>query len=160
MSITDCSIAKLRQYFEYLESVGVVLPELIKALILIQAIPKNWEAPASKCLRNYGHEDCSNDSDDEEIKLEPTKEPLTLNRVQDTILVEYEHLNPQFAGRLTAVKHGDTNSPSFHQQQCPKQQQQRQQQQRGQQQQQNQSQQQNSSLNCNDSKKKKQLHGT
>ncbi|KAK1218164.1 hypothetical protein PQX77_019167 [Marasmius sp. AFHP31] len=49
------SNAKLKSYFKHLDTVGVDIPELIKALILVQAIPKVWEAAASKCLHDYSH---------------------------------------------------------------------------------------------------------
>ncbi|KAL0057428.1 hypothetical protein AAF712_015934 [Marasmius tenuissimus] len=76
------SIAKLHQYFECLESIGVELSELIKALILVQAIPKTWEVAASKCFHNYGHEEKSDESDDEDNSTaEDSKNPLTFNRV-------------------------------------------------------------------------------
>ncbi|KAJ8089169.1 hypothetical protein PM082_014417 [Marasmius tenuissimus] len=93
------SIAKLQQYFEHLESVGVNLPELIKALILAQALSKTWEVAPSKFLHNYRHEQKSDGSDDKDNNnAEDSKNPLTFNQVQDAILVKYKCLNPQFAG--------------------------------------------------------------
>ncbi|KAK1230544.1 hypothetical protein PQX77_006364, partial [Marasmius sp. AFHP31] len=139
-------IAKLKSYFERLDTIGVDIPELIKTLILIQAIPKVWEAAASKCLHDYSHlgeievddkastksKKSGSSSSGSSSSLTGYEKPvLTLDRVQDTIMVEYERLNPQFAGRLTAVKRGGTNAPLFQQQQrpCPPQRQQRGQQQ-------------------------------
>ncbi|KAK1216466.1 hypothetical protein PQX77_020908 [Marasmius sp. AFHP31] len=124
----------------------------------MQAIPKVWEAAASKCLHDFSHElvddDASSSNRNNTIRVPrpPGSKPgLTLDHVQDTIMVEYERLNPQFAGQLTAVKCSGTNAPSFQQQQrpCPPQHQQ----QRGQQQQQNQQQ-------HKGKKKKKQQQGT
>ncbi|KAK1219731.1 hypothetical protein PQX77_017537 [Marasmius sp. AFHP31] len=85
------------------------------ALILVQAIPKVWGAAASKSLHDYSHEsdddDASSNDGNDNIKI-----PCAPG-IQDTIMVEYECLNPQFAGCLTAVKRGGTNTPSFQQQQ-------------------------------------------
>ncbi|KAK1219599.1 hypothetical protein PQX77_017669 [Marasmius sp. AFHP31] len=115
------SIAKLRTYFD------VEIPELVKALILVQAIPKVWEAAASKCLHDFSHEldddNASSNDRNNNIKIPrpPGSKPgLTLDCVQDAILIEYECLNPQFTGRLTAVKRSGTNAPLFQQQQRPR----------------------------------------
>ncbi|KAK1234807.1 hypothetical protein PQX77_001984 [Marasmius sp. AFHP31] len=139
---------------------AVKIPELVKALILMQVIPRVWEAATSKCLHDYSHEsdddDASSNDGNDNIKVPcapGSKTGPTLNCVQDAILLEYERLNPQFTSRLTAVKHGGTNTPSFQQQQrpCPSQHQQ----QCGQQQQNNQ-QQHAPPLNQDKGKKKKQ----
>ncbi|KAK1221449.1 hypothetical protein PQX77_015742 [Marasmius sp. AFHP31] len=101
------SIAKLCTYFEHLEVVGINMPELVKALILVQAVPKVWEAAASKCLYDYMHMENVNDtasnksgsSSSKSSVADPNAEklPLTLNCVQNAIMVKYEQLNPQFA---------------------------------------------------------------
>ncbi|KAK1230029.1 hypothetical protein PQX77_006894 [Marasmius sp. AFHP31] len=142
----------------------------VYALILVQAIPKVWEAAASNCLHDYSHleevgvddkasshskKSGSSSSSSSSSSTGPAVKPaLTLDCVQDAIMVEYECLNPQFAGRLTAVKRGGTNAPSFQQQQhpCPPQHQQ----QRGQQQQQKNQQQRAPLSNQDKGKKKKQ----
>ncbi|KAK1230768.1 hypothetical protein PQX77_006135 [Marasmius sp. AFHP31] len=118
------SIAKLRTYFEHLEVVGINMPELVKALIPVQAIPKVWEAAASKCLHDYTHMENINDtassksgssSSSKSSVADPDSEkwPLTLNHIHNAIMVKYERLNPQFAGRLTVVKRSGTNAPLF-----------------------------------------------
>ncbi|KAK1220461.1 hypothetical protein PQX77_016779 [Marasmius sp. AFHP31] len=152
------SIAKLKSYFEHLDTV---------------AISKVWEAAASKCLHDYSHlgdvdddtasshskKSGSSSSTNSSNSLTGSGKPaLTLDHVQDTIIVEYERLNPQFAGQLTAVKRDGTNTPSFQQQQrpCPLQRQQQHEQQEQQDQQQ-----QAPSSNCNKKgKKQQQQRGT
>ncbi|KAK1217208.1 hypothetical protein PQX77_020145 [Marasmius sp. AFHP31] len=94
---------------------AINIPGLVKALILVQAIPKVWEAPASKCLYNFYHEDDPK-TDQERKDADPGRKPaLTLDCVQDTIMADFEQLNPQFAGRLTALKCGGSNAPLFQQ---------------------------------------------
>ncbi|KAK1216581.1 hypothetical protein PQX77_020785 [Marasmius sp. AFHP31] len=133
------------------------------------AIPKVWEAAASKCLHDFSHEldddnASSNDGNNNiRIPCSPSGKPgLTLDRVQDAIMVEYERLNPQSAGQLTAVKRSGTNAPLFQQQQQRPRPPQRQQQ-RGQQQQQQNQQQHAPPWNQDKGKKKKQqqqgMHG-
>ncbi|KAK1222485.1 hypothetical protein PQX77_014660 [Marasmius sp. AFHP31] len=127
------SIAKLHTYFEQLNAVSIEIPELVKALILVQTIHKVWEAAASKCLHDYLHE-----LDDEDASS---------NDMNNNIRVSH-----------SPVKRSGTNTPSFEQQQhpCPPQRKQ----QRGQQQQQ-QSQQQHAPPSNQDKgkKKKKQQRG-
>ncbi|KAK1215730.1 hypothetical protein PQX77_021650 [Marasmius sp. AFHP31] len=113
------SIAKLCTYFERLDAVDVNIPELVKALILIQAIHKVWEAAASKSFHDIYHE-VDPKTDQERRDAEPGRKPaLILDHIQNAIMVEYEWLNSQFTGQLTAVKCGRTNTPSFQQQQHP-----------------------------------------
>ncbi|KAK1219270.1 hypothetical protein PQX77_018038 [Marasmius sp. AFHP31] len=47
------STAKLHTYFRHLNTVDVNIPKLVKALILVHAIPKVWEAAASKCSHDF-----------------------------------------------------------------------------------------------------------
>ncbi|KAK1221866.1 hypothetical protein PQX77_015315 [Marasmius sp. AFHP31] len=94
------------------------------SLILVQAIPKVWEAAASKCLHDYLHElddDDASSNNEKNIRVPrpPGSKPgLTLNRVQDTIMVEYEWLNPQFTGRLTRQQQRGQQQQQNNQQQC------------------------------------------
>ncbi|KAK1219157.1 hypothetical protein PQX77_018139 [Marasmius sp. AFHP31] len=165
------SIAKLKSYFKRLDTVGVDIPELIKPLILVQAIPKVWEVAASKCLHDYSHlgevevDDKASSHSKKSGSSSPSssgsstgpavKPALTLDHVQDAIMVEYERLNPQFTGRLTAVKRGGTNTPLFQQQQRPRPPQCQQQQQQN-----NQQQRAPSSNQDKGKKKKQQQRGT
>ncbi|KAK1220008.1 hypothetical protein PQX77_017248 [Marasmius sp. AFHP31] len=109
---------KLPTYFEQLNTVNVKIPELVKALILVQAIPKVWEAAASKSRHDYSHksddDNANSNNGNNNIKVSRalgSKPGLTLNHIQDAIM---------FASRLTAVKRGGTNTPFFQQQQCPR----------------------------------------
>ncbi|KAL0057183.1 hypothetical protein AAF712_016184, partial [Marasmius tenuissimus] len=49
----QAGIAKFKLYIKQLSEVGVVLPELIKALLLIAAIPPEWDAASSQSLHDY-----------------------------------------------------------------------------------------------------------
>ncbi|KAL0063725.1 hypothetical protein AAF712_009417 [Marasmius tenuissimus] len=51
-------IAKFKSYIKRLAKVGVVLPELIKALLLIAAIPPEWDTTSSKSLHGYVRDPC------------------------------------------------------------------------------------------------------
>ncbi|KAK1215694.1 hypothetical protein PQX77_021699 [Marasmius sp. AFHP31] len=86
------SIAKLCTYFEHLNTVNVNILKL---------------------------DDLK--TDQKRKDAEPGRKPaLILDCVQDAIMVKFEQLNPQFASRLTAVKHSGTNAPLFQQQQFPR----------------------------------------
>ncbi|KAK1225936.1 hypothetical protein PQX77_011102 [Marasmius sp. AFHP31] len=115
----------------HLEVVGINMPEVVKAPILVQATPKVWEAAAFKCLHDYTHMEninntassksgssssSSRSSKSSVADPDSKKLPLTLDCIQNAIMVEYERLNPQFAGCLTAVKYSGTNTPLFQQQ--------------------------------------------
>ncbi|KAL0070994.1 hypothetical protein AAF712_001552 [Marasmius tenuissimus] len=139
----QAGIAKFKSYIERLSEVGVVLPELIKSLLLIATIPPEWDAVSSKFLHDYVR-----DPEDEDC--------ITVLKVHDAIMVEYECQNPQLANRLSVVKRAGNREPLFSQQQRLQQQHQ----QRGYQQQTNtrppQQRQQRPSSNQNKGKKKKQ----
>ncbi|KAJ8095438.1 hypothetical protein PM082_023208 [Marasmius tenuissimus] len=121
--------------------VGVVLPELIKALLLIAIIPPEWDTASSKSLHNDPMD----------------KAALTVSKVQEAIMVECERHNPQLTNRLSRA---GNHEPSFGQQQC----QQQNRTQCGNQQQQNQQrppqQQQRPSSSRDKGRKKKQQRGT
>ncbi|KAK1218794.1 hypothetical protein PQX77_018504 [Marasmius sp. AFHP31] len=82
------------------------MPELVKALILMQAIPKVWEAATSKCLHDYMHMEnvnntassksgSSSGSSRSSVADPAAKElPLTLNCVQNAIIQQQQRPRP------------------------------------------------------------------
>ncbi|KAL0057991.1 hypothetical protein AAF712_015346, partial [Marasmius tenuissimus] len=87
----QAGIAKFKSYIKGLSEskVGVVLPELIKSFLLIAAIPPKWDAASSKSLHDYVR-----DPEDDDT--------ITVAKVHDVIMVEYECQNPQLANCLSA----------------------------------------------------------
>ncbi|KAL0056736.1 hypothetical protein AAF712_016657, partial [Marasmius tenuissimus] len=99
----QAGIAKFKSYIKRLSEVGVVLPKLIKSLLLIAAIPPEWDTASSKSLHDY-------------VRDPEDKDHITVAKVHDAITVEYERQNPQLANCLS-VQQTNTRPPQ-QQQQC------------------------------------------
>ncbi|KAL0058894.1 hypothetical protein AAF712_014408 [Marasmius tenuissimus] len=67
----QAGITKFKSYIEQFSEVGVVLPELIKSLLLIAAIPPEWDAASSKSLHDYVRDP----EDDDTITVAKVQEP-------------------------------------------------------------------------------------